>query len=154
MKNVAFHSLLRWKMTILPILTTTLLRFSLGVGRMYFLKLGVKGLCTASAIRCFLFSTCVDLSFLGQYYRTGARESDLFRCTSPDHIMFRCRWIPVHFLRVQRTRFHAAVAPRGAATIPIHLCAIARWIDDYKGNFPKHHIIFIFPNCARLSLIN
>ena len=36
MKNIAFHSVLRWKMIILPILTTSLIHFT-------FLNLGVKG---------------------------------------------------------------------------------------------------------------
>ena len=45
MENLAFHSSLTWKMIILPILTTSLIRYSkLEVGRMYFLNLGVKGL--------------------------------------------------------------------------------------------------------------
>ena len=43
MKNLAIHSLLRWKMIILPILTTSLTCTFL-VGRMYLLNLGVKGL--------------------------------------------------------------------------------------------------------------
>ena len=41
MKNLAFHSLHRWKMIILPILTTPLIRFSWqGYRRMCFLSLG------------------------------------------------------------------------------------------------------------------
>ena len=45
MKNLAFHSLLEWKMIILPILTTSPLPFSLyTIERMYFLNLGVEGL--------------------------------------------------------------------------------------------------------------
>ena len=44
MENLAFHSLLRWKMIILPILTTSLIHFPLKVGRMYFWDLEVKGL--------------------------------------------------------------------------------------------------------------
>ena len=45
MKNLAFQSLLRWKMIILLILTTSLIHLSgLKVGRMYFVNLGVKGL--------------------------------------------------------------------------------------------------------------
>ena len=44
MKNLAFRSLLRRKMIILPILTTSLIHFWKGWGqRMYFLNLGVKG---------------------------------------------------------------------------------------------------------------
>ena len=40
-----FHSLLRWKMIILPILTTSLIHFSLkGDGRMYIFSSGVEGL--------------------------------------------------------------------------------------------------------------
>ena len=46
MENSAFYSLLRWKMIITPILTTSLINtFSLWeVGRMYSSNLGVKGL--------------------------------------------------------------------------------------------------------------
>ena len=45
MKNLVFHSLLRWKIVILPILTTSYIHFLLRkVGRMYFLNLGVRGL--------------------------------------------------------------------------------------------------------------
>ena len=40
MKNLAFHTLLGWKMIILPILTTLLIH----LGEMYFLNLGVIGL--------------------------------------------------------------------------------------------------------------
>ena len=43
-----FHSLLRWRMIILPILTTSLIHFSLKVERMYFLNLGVKELMMSS----------------------------------------------------------------------------------------------------------
>ena len=45
MVNLAFHSLLRWKMIITPILATSLIHLSLGrLERiMYFLNLGVKG---------------------------------------------------------------------------------------------------------------
>ena len=49
MKNLAFHSLLRWKVITLPILTTSLIHLSLKafqrerVWRMSFLNLGVKG---------------------------------------------------------------------------------------------------------------
>ena len=43
LKNLGFHSLLRWKMIILPILTTSLIHFSKD-GRMYFLNLGVKAI--------------------------------------------------------------------------------------------------------------
>ena len=46
--NMAFYSLLRWKMMmILPILTSSLTHFPINgwkAGRMYFLNLGVKGL--------------------------------------------------------------------------------------------------------------
>ena len=42
MKNWAFHSLLRWKMIALPVLTTSLIPFSLEVGEN--ILLGVKGL--------------------------------------------------------------------------------------------------------------
>ena len=45
MKNLAFQSLLRWKMIILLILTTSLIHLSaLKVGRVYFVNLGEKGL--------------------------------------------------------------------------------------------------------------
>ena len=44
MKNLAFHRLLRWKMTILSILTTSLAHpLFQKVGRIYFLNLGWKG---------------------------------------------------------------------------------------------------------------
>ena len=48
MKNLAFHSLLWWKIITLPILTTSPIHFSLNrkVGRMYFLNLGANGLST------------------------------------------------------------------------------------------------------------
>ena len=52
MKNLAFHSLLRWKMIIQPYISLK------KVGRMYFLNLGVKGLesrSTSSALRARLF---------------------------------------------------------------------------------------------------
>ena len=39
MKNLAFHSLLRWKMVVLPILTTSLIYFSFKLRRMYSLNL-------------------------------------------------------------------------------------------------------------------
>ena len=44
MKNLAFHSLLRWKMIILPILTTSPYIALSSFGECYFLMLGVKGL--------------------------------------------------------------------------------------------------------------
>ena len=45
MENLAFRSLLRWKMIILPILASSLVQFLFKkVWRMYFLSLGVKGL--------------------------------------------------------------------------------------------------------------
>ena len=45
MKNLAFHSLLRCKMIVLPTLTTLSYKFLFRkVGRMYVLNLGVKGL--------------------------------------------------------------------------------------------------------------
>ena len=45
MKNLAFHSLLRWKMIILPILTTSLIHFSVNVcENACFLSLRVEGL--------------------------------------------------------------------------------------------------------------
>ena len=40
MKNLAFHSLLRWKVVTLPILTASLIHLSQEVGRMYFFGLG------------------------------------------------------------------------------------------------------------------
>ena len=43
-KNLAVHSFLRSKMIILPKFTTSHIHFSLMVGRMYFLNLGMKGL--------------------------------------------------------------------------------------------------------------
>ena len=45
MKNLAFHSLLRWNMIVLPILTTSLTHFLFKrLGELTFLNLGVKGL--------------------------------------------------------------------------------------------------------------
>ena len=64
MKNLAFHSLLRWKMIIQPILTTSLIHSLWKGGRIYFLNLGVKGrvkkkpaedACSQSAILFSLF---------------------------------------------------------------------------------------------------
>ena len=57
----------RWKMTTLPILTNSLIHFSLKVGRMHFLNLGVKGLNK----RAVLYSTCGALwSQLRHYARS------------------------------------------------------------------------------------
>ena len=51
MKNVAFHSLLRWNTIILPILTTSLIHFSIKVRENVLLNLGVKGLILVSPTR-------------------------------------------------------------------------------------------------------
>ena len=48
MANMVFHSLLGWKMIMLPILTTFLTHFLLEVGRIYFLSLGEKGIRSAT----------------------------------------------------------------------------------------------------------
>ena len=55
MKNLAFHSLLRWKIIILPILTTSLIHFSLkGLGGCMFWTWEWKGQSTTITISAFL----------------------------------------------------------------------------------------------------
>ena len=52
MKKLAFHNSLRWKMIILPILTTSPVHFCFqGLGECNFLNLGVKGLTHLSGLR-------------------------------------------------------------------------------------------------------
>ena len=54
MENLAFHSLGKWKMIILPILNTSFIHLSLkGFGERIFLNLGVKG-CTCFSLWCSL----------------------------------------------------------------------------------------------------
>ena len=62
MENLAFHSLPRWKIIILPILATSLIPFSLKVERMYFLKLGVKRL-----IKCITISEKIVTDVIGPF---------------------------------------------------------------------------------------
>ena len=48
---LAFHRLLRWKMILLPILTTSIIHFSSKLESMYFLNLGVKRLSSRKSSR-------------------------------------------------------------------------------------------------------
>ena len=57
-KNLAFHSLLSWQMIILPILTTSLIRFSLeGLGECTFWIWVWKGLMSQLCSNCKLYSS-------------------------------------------------------------------------------------------------
>ena len=128
MKKLAFHSLLRWKMIILSILTTLLIHFSLRGWENVLLNLGVKG----------IRQLCIMLHAPSAVTPIAVDSCSLVECSS-FLLLFLQHFILNNFQLITQScgvNFSDCLIRIRKPLPPCDLCMVDFYVCDSKKNYP------------------